>query len=98
MPPLVVIPYDLLASALDTPSRISRFCLRAMPRFDLPLGVPDSGTREQLSNPISGPVRVLSRFHWRSALNLPCGGKKRRCGLSSCLLGVPFQERAGWNL
>ena len=37
-PPLVGIPHDLLALALDTPNRISRFCLRAMPRFDLPLG------------------------------------------------------------
>jgi len=50
-PPLKGIPRDLLASALDTPSGISRLSLRAMPRFDLPLGVPDLGTREQLSNP-----------------------------------------------
>ena len=45
MPPFMGIPHDLLASALDTPNRISRLCFRAMPRFDLPLGVPDSGTR-----------------------------------------------------
>ena len=88
------IPHDLLASALHTPSRILSFRLQAVPRFDLPLGVSDSGTREQLSNPVGGPVCSLSRFRRRSAPNLSCGGRKRRDGLSSCPLGAPFQERA----
>jgi len=43
MPPLEGIPHD---QALDTPSGNLRLSLRAMPRFDLPLGVPDLGTQE----------------------------------------------------
>ena len=39
-PLLERIPHDLLASALDTPSGVSRFCLRATPRFDPPTGCP----------------------------------------------------------
>jgi len=58
MPPFGGIPLDRLALALDIPSEFSRWA----PFFDHSLGIPDSSTRDQLSNPFGGSARDLSRF------------------------------------
>jgi len=58
MPPFGGIPLDCIDPALDIPSEFSR---RASV-FDRPLGIPDSGTRDRLSNPFNGPACDLSRF------------------------------------
>jgi len=52
------IPLDRLVLALDIPSESSR---RAS-FFDCSLGIPDSGTRDRLSNPFGGSACDLSRF------------------------------------
>jgi len=58
MPPFGGIPLDRLNPTLDIPSEFSRRALI----FDHSLGIPDSGTRDRLSNPVGGPARDLSRF------------------------------------
>ena len=58
MPPVGGIPHDRIDPALDIPSEFSR---RAS-IFDYPLGIPDSGTQDRLSNPFDGPACDLSRF------------------------------------
>jgi len=58
MPPLRGIPLDHLVLALDIPSESSR----RPSFFDRSLGIPDSGTRDRLSNPFGGSACDLSRF------------------------------------
>jgi len=58
MPPIWGIPLDCLDPTLDIPSKSSR---RAS-IFDHSLGIPDSGARDQLSNPFGGPAYDLSRL------------------------------------
>ena len=58
MPPFGGVPLDRLVLALDIPSEFSR---RAS-FFDHSLGIPDSGTRDRLSNIFGGSARDLSRF------------------------------------
>jgi len=58
MPPLGAIPLDHLILALDIPSEPSR---RAS-LYDRSLGIPDSGTRDRLSNLFDGSACDLSRF------------------------------------
>jgi len=52
------IPLNCLDPTLDIPSEFPR---RAS-IFDHSLGIPDSGTPDQLSNPFGGSARDLSRF------------------------------------
>jgi len=73
MPPFGGIPLDRLDLALDIPSEFSR---RAS-TFDHSLGIPDSGTRDQLSNPFSGPAYDLSTFLLQRVRTLACKGRKR---------------------
>ena len=47
-----------LVLALDIPSESSRWASF----FDRSLGIPDSGTRDRLSNPFGGSACNLSRF------------------------------------
>jgi len=58
MPPVEGIPLDHLVLTLDIPSDSSR---RAS-FFDRSLGIPDSGTRDRLSNPFGGSACDLLRF------------------------------------
>jgi len=58
MPTFKGIPLDHLDLALDISSEFSR---RAS-TFDHSLGIPDSGTRDRLSNPFGGSACDLSRF------------------------------------
>jgi len=58
MPPFGGIPLDRLNLALDIPSEFSR----QASIFDHSLGIPDSGTRDRLSNPFGGSACDLSRF------------------------------------
>jgi len=57
MPPVGGIPLDSLDPTLDIASESSR---RAS-IFDRSLGIPDSGSRDRLSNPFDGPAIDLSR-------------------------------------
>jgi len=57
MPPVGGIPLDSLDPTSDIPSEFSR---RASV-FDHSPGIPDSGTRDRLSNPSGGPAYDLSR-------------------------------------
>jgi len=52
------IPLDPLALALDIPIEFSR----QASFFDHSLGIPDSDTRDRLSNPFGGLAYDLSRF------------------------------------
>ena len=90
LPPLVGIPLDPLALALDIPSEFSRQALF----FDHSLGIPDSGTRDRLSNPFGGPACDLSRFLSWQTHALSYGGRKGRVGSPFCPLGAPFQVGA----
>jgi len=58
MPPLGGIPLDHLVLALDIPSEFSR----QASFFNRSLGIPDSGTRDRLSNPFGGSAYDISRF------------------------------------
>jgi len=58
MPPFGAIPFDRPNPSLDTPSEFSR---RAS-IFDHSPGIPDSVTRDRLSNPFGRLACDLSRF------------------------------------
>ena len=58
MPPFGGIPLNHFVLALDIPSESSRWASF----FDRSLGIPDSGTRDRLSNPFGGSACNLSRF------------------------------------
>jgi len=58
MPPFGGIPLNHFVLALDIPSESSRQASFS----DHSLGIPDSGTRDQLSNPFGGSAYDLSRF------------------------------------
>ena len=58
MPPFMGIPFDRLVLALDIPSEFSR----QASLFNHSLGIPNSGTRDRLSNPFGGSACDLSRF------------------------------------
>jgi len=60
MAPFGGIPLDCLDPTLDIPSEFSR---RAS-NFDHSSGIPDSGTRDRLSNPFGGSACDLSRLSW----------------------------------
>jgi len=71
MPPFGEIPLDRLDPTLDIPSEFSR---RAS-IFDHSPGIPDSGTRDRLSNPFAGSACDLSRLSW--VRTLAYRGRKR---------------------
>ena len=58
MPPFGGIPLDRLNPTLDIPSEFSRWASI----FDHSSGIPDSGTRDRLSNPFGGSACDLSRL------------------------------------
>ena len=79
------IPLDCLDPTLDIASESSR---RAS-IFDRSLGIPDSGTRDRLSNPFGGSACDLSRLsRVRPWLTREGSG---RGGSPFCPLGAPFQ-------
>ena len=68
MPPFRGIPHDRIDPALDIPSEFSR----RDSIFDHSLGIPDSGTRDRLSNPFGGPACDLSVDIWERNKELIC--------------------------
>jgi len=58
MPPFVGIPLDRLVLALDIPIEFSRWASL----FDHSLGIPNSGSRDWLSNQFGGSACDLLRF------------------------------------
>jgi len=64
MPPFGGIPLDCLNPTLDIPSEFSRRALI----FDHSPGIPDSGTRDRLSNPFGGSAYDLLRLSWVQTL------------------------------
>jgi len=73
MPPFGGIPHDRIDPTLDIPSEFSRWAST----FDHSPGIPDSGTRDRLSNPFGGPACDLSRFLVRRVRTLAYKGRKR---------------------
>jgi len=73
MPPFGGIPLDRLNPTLDIPSEF----LRRASIFDHSLGIPDSSTRDRLSNPFGGSAYDLSRFWLQRMRTLAYEGRKR---------------------
>jgi len=71
MPPVGGITLDCLDPTLDIPSEFSRRALV----FDHPLGIPDSGARDRLSNPRGGSACDVSRLSWVRTL---CYKRRKR--------------------
>jgi len=89
MPPFEGIPFDRLNPTLDIPSEFSR---RAS-IFDHSPSIPDSGTRDLLSNPFGGSACDLSRLSW--VHTLAYRGRKRVVAVRLfCPLGAYFQAGA----
>ena len=62
--------------------------------FEHSMGIPDSGTRDRLSNPFCGPVYDLSSFLSCQVRTLSYRGRKDRGGSPFRSLGAPFQVGA----
>jgi len=97
MPPFGGIPFDHLNPTLDIPSEFSR---RAS-IFDHSPGIPDSGTRDRLSNPFGGSACDLSRFSWVHTLAYK--GRKRPWWFAFLPVGLVFSGESrcstvpAWN-
>jgi len=90
MPTFGGIPHDHIDPALDIPSE---FSMQAS-TFDHSLGIPDSGTRDRLSNPFGGPACDLSRFLVQRVRTLAYKGRKRPWRLAFLPVGRAFLGRS----
>ena len=88
MHPFWGIPLDHLNPTLDIPSEFSR---RAS-IFDHSPGIPDSSTRDRLSNPFGGSACDLSRFSW--VHTLAYRGRNRPWQFTFLPVGASFQAGA----
>ena len=93
MPPFGGIPLDRIDPALDIPSEFSRWASI----FDHSLGIPDSGTRDRLSNPFGGPACDLSRFLVQRVRTLAYKGRKRPWRFAFLPVGRAFLGRICCN-